>query len=401
MERKSIHNICIIIFFVFGTAITQADASVITVDDNGGGNYSTIQEAVNNAQNGDTILVSHGLYKENIKVNKELTILSHSTLLGDQTDRTYVIGAVPEEGIFDIRSSNVTIEGFHIVGSPLGTGFHKTGIYLERVQKCCLINNTFILNDLGIFLNGSQGNYISGNLISLGSDGISLNDSENNIMLNNLVVTNSHGILLNNSFNNTLINNTANSSTIGIYQTNGSIDFVPRLNEILSDNSSENVSSNKNILLFLLNEKYSTDLRNTQEKSDVVEATELEQINTSLQRGPVFLKIGAEWCPTCRSMKPIIKELATEYGGKATIMSVDVDQSPKIVDYFGTRYIPDCSVIMGIENGEYVYMQENGNVSKDRSQARIVGLRDKEVCEKLLDLALLHEAKEKSNEYNL
>ena len=174
-----------------------------------------------------------------------------------------------------------------------------------------------------------------------------------------------------------------------------------RLNEILSDNSSENVSSNKNILLFLLNEKYSTDLRNTQEKSDVVEATELEQINTSLQRGPGFLKIGAEWCPTCRSMKSIIKELATEYRGKATIMSVDVDQSPKIVDYFGTRYIPDCSVIKGIENGEYVYMQENGNVSKDRSQARIVGLRNKEVCEKLLDLVLLHEAKEKSNEYNL
>ena len=56
---------------------------------------------------------------------------------------------------------------------------------------------------------------------------------------------------------------------------------------------------------------------------------------------------------------------------------------------------------MGIENGEYVYMQENGNVSKDRSQARIVGLRDKEVYEKILDLALLHEAKEKSNEYNL
>ena len=64
--------------------------------------------------------------------------------------------------------------------------------------------------------------------------------------------------------------------------------------------------------------------RNTQEKSDVVEATELGQINTSLQKGPVFLKIGAEWCPSCQSMKPILNELATEYRGKATIMSVDV-----------------------------------------------------------------------------
>ena len=116
----------------------QAGAAVINVNDNGGGNYSTIQEAVNNAQNGDIILVSHGMYKENIKVDKELTILSHSTLSGDQTDRTYVIGAVPGKSIFDIYSSNVTIEGFHILGSPLGTDSHRVGIYLEGVQKLFL-----------------------------------------------------------------------------------------------------------------------------------------------------------------------------------------------------------------------------------------------------------------------
>ena len=71
-------------------------------------------------------------------------------------------------------------------------------------------------------------------------------------------------------------------------------------------------------------------------------------------------------------------------------MSIDVDQKPELRDYFGVHYIPDSSVIMGIENGEYVYMQENGNVSKDKSQASIVGLKDEKVFEKVMDLALLH-----------
>jgi len=386
---------------MLGAVVTDVGAAVISVNDNGGGNYSTIQEAVNNAQNGDIILVSHGVYKENIKVDKELTIISHSTLSGDRADRTYVIGALPEENIFDIYSSNVTMEGFCIFGCPSETNFHRIGIYLEGVENCSLSNNTLILNDLGIVLNDSQGNYLNRNLINLGSNGIVLDNSENNILSNNLVATNNHGILLNNSVNNTFINKIAGLSSIRIYQINGSIDLMPPLNKILSGNNSENVSNNNNILLALLSEKYSKNLRNTQEKSDVVQVTELGQINTSLQKGPVFFRLGAEWCPSCQAMKPILGELATEYRGKATIMSADVDQRPEFRAYLGVRYIPDSSVIMGIENGEYVYMQENGNVSKDRSQARIVGLRNKEVFEKVLDLALLYESKEKSRQSSL
>ena len=123
----------------------------------------------------------------------------------------------------------------------------------------------------------------------------------------------------------------------------------------------------------------------------IVNTTELEQINTSLEKGPVFLKIGAEWCGPCQKMDPILQELANKYEGKATIMSVDLEQSPEFIEYFGISSIPDSSVIIGIENGEYVYMQEDGNVSKDRFTARILGLRDQQEFEKVLDLALQKE----------
>lgn len=137
-----------------------------------------------------------------------------------------------------------------------------------------------------------------------------------------------------------------------------------------------------------------TEPNSTQESHDndyVVNTTELGQINTSLEEGPVFLKIGAEWCGPCQEMEPILQELANKYEGKATIMSVDIDQSPEFIEYFGVSPIPDSSVIIGIENGEYVYIQEDGNVSKDRFTARILGLRDKQEFEKVLDLALQKE----------
>jgi thiol-disulfide isomerase/thioredoxin len=117
---------------------------------------------------------------------------------------------------------------------------------------------------------------------------------------------------------------------------------------------------------------------------NVIEVTQLEQINTALNKGPVLLKIGAEWCEYCQQLKPVINELATEYDGEATVMSIDVDKSPTLADYFGIRSIPDSCVIVGIDNGAYVYRQEDGSVTKDRSQARITGLQDKEAFDKLL-----------------
>jgi thioredoxin 1 len=126
-------------------------------------------------------------------------------------------------------------------------------------------------------------------------------------------------------------------------------------------------------------------------ENGVTEVTQLSQINSALQKGPVLLEFGATWCEYCQKTKPILQELATEYQGKATIMSVDVDNSPELVSYFGVSGgIPDSAVIVGIKNNEYIYMQENGEVSTDRSSARIVGYTDtvKQEFENVLDLAL-------------
>lgn len=136
-------------------------------------------------------------------------------------------------------------------------------------------------------------------------------------------------------------------------------------------------------------------------KSTVVGIKQLEQINSSLQKNPILLKIGAKWCPHCRSMKPILEKLAADYEGNATIAAIDVDQSPELMKYFEVEEIPDSCVIIGIENGTYTYMQENGTISMNRSQAKFIGYNEtagpnEETFRKVLDLAVLQREKSKS-----
>ena len=70
MKSELVQIILIIFLIMPGIAVAQGNASVIIVNNSGEGNYTSIQEAVRNAQNGDTILVSPGVYRENIKVDK-------------------------------------------------------------------------------------------------------------------------------------------------------------------------------------------------------------------------------------------------------------------------------------------------------------------------------------------
>ncbi|MGB9940678.1 right-handed parallel beta-helix repeat-containing protein [Methanosarcina sp.] len=222
MKGKRVQSICVIFFLVLAATVTQAGAGIVTVDKNGGGNYSSIQEAVDNAQNGDVILVNPGIYQENVVVDKELTILSNSVSSENQLNRAYVIGVIPEGQVFSVNASNVTVSGFYISGGYSATADpDDIGILLAGVKNCSLSENTLVLNNIGVGLYNSQGNYIGNNSMIGPGSGIVLVGSTENILSNNLAVTDGNsegiGILLNSSTNNTLVNNTARSDLIGIY----------------------------------------------------------------------------------------------------------------------------------------------------------------------------------------
>jgi thiol-disulfide isomerase/thioredoxin len=129
----------------------------------------------------------------------------------------------------------------------------------------------------------------------------------------------------------------------------------------------------------------------------VVQITQLEQINTFLHKGPVFVEMKAQSCKPCQQTKPILEKLAAEYKGKATIASIDIYQSPELAKYFDGYNLPDAFVIVGTKDGKYVYINDDGNSTLDRSQARIIGLNagNKNRFERIIDRALIQQGKNK------
>ena len=70
--KLQMYMLIIILLFSFSFS------SIITVAQDGTGDYSVIQDAINISIDGDTILVSPGLYEENLLINKEIMLTSYA-----------------------------------------------------------------------------------------------------------------------------------------------------------------------------------------------------------------------------------------------------------------------------------------------------------------------------------
>ncbi|MBN1316508.1 MAG: thioredoxin [Anaerolineales bacterium] len=75
---------------------------------------------------------------------------------------------------------------------------------------------------------------------------------------------------------------------------------------------------------------------------------------------PVLIDLWAVWCMPCRTVAPIIEQLADEYNDKLLVGKMDVDANPSTPVKYGVQGIPTCILFKG---GEEV--------------ARIVGARPK------------------------
>ncbi len=159
-------------------------SETIYVDDDGGKDYKSIREALNNAGDGDTIYVYDGIYNEDLVINKNIDLIGHNnktTIIN-----CYQIGI----RIYGLKD-RINISGFTIAGSGKS---QSMGISLEYPTNVSLFDNIIQNHTFGIFCN----------------IGFDINIS-NNIIINNFIGILSMG------FNSSIQNNKINQNTIGLY----------------------------------------------------------------------------------------------------------------------------------------------------------------------------------------
>ena len=66
-----------------------------------------------------------------------------------------------------------------------------------------------------------------------------------------------------------------------------------------------------------------------------------ENLKQEIESGkPVVVDFWATWCGPCRSIAPIVEELAQAYDGRVLIGKYDVDEGTDMAAEFGVRNIP-------------------------------------------------------------
>ena len=200
-------------FFMIASVITiiapadfgvSANPGTLYVGGTGGGNYSSIQNAINAASIGDTIFVYSGTYNENILVTKQLDLIGenkYSTIIDPQGSGTAIT----------IQSNWVNITGFSITNCSLD-GIYMVARNHIRIEDNIISNNT--------------------------NEGVEINTNCHNITVANNIIDNCRWSILLSSSNkdNLIINNKLSNHQLAIYiwslNTNNSI-----IGNTISDNS--------------------------------------------------------------------------------------------------------------------------------------------------------------------
>jgi len=129
------------------TNISLGDSSnnILYVDVDGGADYTKIQDAIDNASDGDTIFVYNGIYHENVVINK-----TSIQLIGESKHYTIIDGSGLEYVVFILGRNDLSLCNFTVRNSSSSGIGIKVGDFLP-CSNIQIKNNIISNTSYGIF----------------------------------------------------------------------------------------------------------------------------------------------------------------------------------------------------------------------------------------------------------
>ena len=188
--------VCVFLSASFLIPLSPAEAAhrtIIVPDD-----FASINAAIENANDGDTIFVRNGTYHENVRLTKAVK------LVGEDNQETRVDGNA-DEGYWvpmAVKSDNAVVSNLNLCNS-------HAGLQLGTVKNCTVAGNRIVANGFGIEISwSSTNNTITGNVIASNGQGIEIKGVTDNLIYGNEILFNTIGLYLDQqSQNNSLVGN--------------------------------------------------------------------------------------------------------------------------------------------------------------------------------------------------
>ena len=217
------------VLLVLSVLVLVASAKTISVDDDlvecPYANYTSIQEAINNATDGDIILVYYGTYEENVVINRTLNL----TGIGMP-----VIDGMNKGNTIKIEADNCTISGFKIINSA--GDWNLAGIHIASSNNI-IFNNTISSNKgHGIGIYSGNNEIYSNTIYSNGWAGVGIYAGGNRIYEND-IRNNGYGIRLFQAGGNIICSNIIKNNGYGFYHYASSSNVI--YSNIISSNSAD------------------------------------------------------------------------------------------------------------------------------------------------------------------
>lgn len=119
--------------------------------------YKTIQSALDSSEDGDTVIVTKGIYKEgNIIINRAISFIGKNNP---------VIDGEKKYEILSVKSSNVLVRGFTIRNSGFGTMNDPCGIKVYEAENVVIEENTLYETFFGIYIQFGKNCIIRNNIV--------------------------------------------------------------------------------------------------------------------------------------------------------------------------------------------------------------------------------------------